>query len=157
MNDDSTFALLDPEFYVSLEQREPGPLYRDAVGALLADEAWTTIPRGVWTYVKPREWTGAQQGWKLHVSATPWNAVEVLKRVAGVLRDDPAYFKFASDPLVVHLLNGKNWPREGGGKFITIYPDGDEAFQRIGRALAEATAGLEGPYILSDQIGRAHV
>jgi len=151
MNDDSTFALLDPEFYVSLEQRPPGPEYLDAVGELLPEDGWTTIVRGLWTYVQPREWTGLEQGWKLHVSATPWNAREVLQRVAAVLRDDPAYFKFASDPFVVHLMMGKNWPREGGGKFITIYPESDEAFQRLGRALAEATAGLDGPYILSDR------
>jgi Lanthionine synthetase C-like protein/Protein kinase domain len=151
MNDDTIFALLDPEFYVSLELRQPGPEYRDAVGEILSGERWSTTVRGLWTYVEPSEWARLEQGWKLHVSATPWNAAEVLRRVATVLRGDPAYFKFASDPLVVRLLSGKNWPREGGGKFITIYPSGDEAFQRLGRALAEATADLDGPYILSDR------
>jgi len=149
-HDDSPLAVLDREFLTSLERKVPGPEYHAVVAPLLPPEEWTIHPQGVWTHVIPHGWSALQQGWKLHVSATPGNGAEVLARVATVVKEDPAAFKFASDLRILHLILTKNWSREGGGKFITLYPADDEQFGRLGRALAEATAGLEGPYILSD-------
>jgi len=151
MNDNSLFSVLDSEFWFPLELKPRSPEYRSVVDGVLPPGEWAAAPQGVWTYLQPRGWNGARQGWKLHVSATPSNAAAVLETVAAVLRDDPAAFKFASDPSILHAILSKNWPREGGGKFITIYPATDEHFQRLARALAEATAGLDGPYILSDR------
>jgi hypothetical protein len=151
MNDDATFAVLDPEFWVSLEQRAPGPEYRALLAERLAPDGWRLAAKGVWTHAHPPEWNGARQGWKLHVSATPANAPTVLERVAGVLRADPAAFKTASDPYILSVLLSRNWPRSGGGKFVTVYPADEAQFRRLGAALAEATAELDGPYILSDR------
>ncbi|HSU15583.1 class III lanthionine synthetase LanKC [Longimicrobium sp.] len=150
MADYSTFVLLDPEFFASLDQRTPGTEYHARVASLLPDD-WEIAAQGVWTSVRPPRWEHLRQGWKLHVSATPANSADVLERVAAVLARDPAAFKFASDAVMLNILLSKNWPREGGGKFITIYPSGDEQFGRLGRALAQATAELDGPYILSDR------
>ena len=151
MPDDSIFQVMDPEFFTSLEERTPGAEFRAVVEDALAPGEWTLAPRGVWTHAHPAGWEQRPQGWKLHLSATPQNALEVLRKAAGVLARDPAAFKFASDRPILGLLLAKNWPREGGGKFITIYPADDEHFHRLGRALAEATEGLDGPYILSDR------
>ena len=150
MSDFSTYALLDPDFYASFEQREPGAEYLPVVAGL-AERGWTIAPGGVWTHVHPQGCAISRQGWKLHLSATPVNAAVVLARVIDVLQADPAPFKFASDRTMVTVLTSKNWPREGGGKFITLYPAGDEQFHRLAHALSEATARLDGPYILSDR------
>jgi tRNA A-37 threonylcarbamoyl transferase component Bud32 len=150
MSDNATFELLDPEFFASFEQKMPGAEYRSVVAGL-ATGGWTVAPGGVWTHVMPPGWSGLRQGWKLHLSATPVNAATVLANVARVLEDDPAAFKFASDRAMLYLMTSKNWPREGGGKFVTVYPADEDQFRRLAATLAEATAGLEGPYILSDR------
>jgi hypothetical protein len=151
LHDDAPFAVLDSEFFTPFDRWSPGPEFRSAVAAVLPDQGWTVRPGGVWTHVHPAGWRGIAQGWKLHVSTLPRNAEEVLRRVAGVLRDDPAAFKFASDHRILDLTLTRNWPREGGGKFITIYPADEEHFRRLGRALADATAEFDGPYVLSDR------
>ncbi|HYR08243.1 MAG TPA: hypothetical protein VEQ60_10760, partial [Longimicrobium sp.] len=150
MSDNSTFALLDPEFFVPFGQKTPGPEYQALVAGLNA-AGWRVQRGGVWTHVVPPGWQPQTQGWKLHLSATPAHAPEVLQRTARVLEVDPAAFKFASDPVVHLVMNSKNWPREGSGKFITIYPVDDDQFRRLATALAAATEGLQGPYILSDR------
>jgi serine/threonine protein kinase len=150
-HDVSTYTLLDPEFFCSLEERSPGTEFFDMTSGVPGLGAWDMHRTGVWTYLQPKGWSGLRQGWKLHVSSTLANAAEVLRRVATVLAADPTPFKFASDRLVLSLMLGKNWPREGGGKFITIYPADDEHFRRVAAALSSATDGLDGPYILSDR------
>ncbi|HEU0301004.1 MAG TPA: lanthionine synthetase LanC family protein, partial [Longimicrobium sp.] len=94
---------------------------------------------------------GVRSGWKLHVSTLPQHAEQVLRRVVDVLKVDPAAFKLASDRRILDLLTTRNWPRSGGGKFITIYPADAEHFRRLGEALARATAEFDGPYILTDR------
>lgn len=150
-HDNSTFTLLDREFFVSMEERTPGPELSSIVAEVLGDAPWTVTRGGVWTHVQPEGWDGPAQGWKLHLSATPANAGEVLRRAAAVLRDHGAYFKFASDVRMLYVILSKNWPREGGGKFITVYPRDEGHFRRIGQDLAAATNALDGPYILSDR------
>lgn len=151
MNDDSMFALLDREFWVPLEQKGSTPEFRAVVGQILPEVGWSSVTQGVWTYYEPAGWSGVKQGWKLHVSATPANAETVLARVAAVVRDQPVAFKHAAGPAVLGLILSKNWPREGGGKFITLYPRDEAAFKQLGLLLARATEGLDGPYILSDR------
>lgn len=150
MSDNATFSLLDTQFFVPVDRKTPGPEYLSVVAGL-GSAGWRVAPGGLWTHVVPPGWASLNQGWKLHVSATPANGSAVLARIVNVLQADPAAFKFASDTAILYVMNSKNWPREGGGKFVTIYPLDDEHFRRLSRALAEATEGLEGPYILSDR------
>ncbi|HEU0014919.1 MAG TPA: class III lanthionine synthetase LanKC [Longimicrobium sp.] len=151
MSDNATYSLLDREFFIPLEEKALGPEYRSRVVERLGGDGWTVLPRGVWTHALPAGWSGPRQGWKLHVSATPAGAPEVLDRVLPVLAADPAAFKFASDKAILYVMLSKNWPREGGGKFLTVYPRDEAHFQRLAQALARATDGLDGPYILSDR------
>jgi hypothetical protein len=150
IHDDSLFTLLDSAFFTPLERKRRGTEYSAVVAEVLPPPEWSLHSEGMWTHVHPHGWTGIRQGWKLHLSATPANGATVVQRVASVLKQDPAAFKFAADRTFLDLLLAKNWPRESGGKFITIYPASEEQFKRLGHVLTAATTDLDGPYILSD-------
>ncbi|SCE51665.1 Protein kinase domain-containing protein [Streptomyces sp. Termitarium-T10T-6] len=112
---------------------------------------WAVEQGEFWCSVRPRGHRSGEQGWKLHLSATPLSAALVLAVAADVLIEERASFKFAGALDRVALLTGGRADRGGGGKFITVYPDDPELFRRLARRLHTATLGLRGPRILSDQ------
>lgn len=113
---------------------------------------WQIQRSGVWFHCGSPSNVVPEQGWKIHLSATLSDARETLNRVLAVLvhRRD-TNFKFAIDSYLLSLLNGKNWPRGGAGKFITVYPKDNHCFLELIEELHKATAGQRGPYILSDR------
>ncbi|MFD8600195.1 class IV lanthionine synthetase LanL [Kitasatospora sp. NPDC059646] len=115
------------------------------------DGDWTVAVEGFWCTVRPPGRELPEQGWKLHVAAASTVACEVLAAVAAVLAADPCAFKFAADRERLHEINSRNSERGSAGKFITVYPDGDEQFRRLAEELHRATAGMPGPAILSDR------
>jgi len=134
--------------------REGTRKFVDSVLELLqacAVNGWTTFEDEFWCFVEPPDYHERRQGWKLHVSATPLSAHEVLGRACKVLFDHKCAFKFARTLDRVEELVSANCERTGAGKFITTYPDNDEHFRRIAEDLHRATAGLSGPQILSDR------
>ncbi|NEE31942.1 hypothetical protein G3M53_41680, partial [Streptomyces sp. SID7982] len=112
---------------------------------------WSVEQGEFWCSVRPNGHRSGEQGWKLHLSATPLSAALVLAVAADVLVEERASFKFAGALDRVALLTGGRADRGGGGKFITVYPDEPELFRRLARRLHEATLGLRGPRILSDR------
>ncbi|MFI8199691.1 class IV lanthionine synthetase LanL [Streptomyces sp. NPDC085942] len=112
---------------------------------------WAVEQGEFWCSVRPRGHRSGEQGWKLHLSATPLSAALVLAVAADVLVEERASFKFAGALDRVALLTGGRADRGGGGKFITVYPDSPELFRRLARRLHAATLGLRGPRILSDR------
>ncbi|MFJ6939540.1 class IV lanthionine synthetase LanL [Streptomyces sp. NPDC101132] len=131
-----------------------GP-FADAVRARL-DRAgatgWRVETGGFWCRVNPPRHRHRVQGWKLHLSATPLSAPEVLDRAARVLIGHGCAFKFAATVDGVRELVSRHAPRGGGGKFLTAYPEGDEVRLRdLAAELHAATEGLPGPGILSDR------
>ncbi|MFD7641080.1 class IV lanthionine synthetase LanL [Kitasatospora sp. NPDC059795] len=112
---------------------------------------WTVAVEGFWCTVRPPGRELPEQGWKLHVAAASEVAVEVLASVAAVLAADPCTFKFAADRDRLHEINSRNSDRASAGKFLTVYPDGDEQFRRLAEELHRATSGMPGPTILSDR------
>ncbi|MEE3919502.1 hypothetical protein V2I01_17690 [Micromonospora sp. BRA006-A] len=105
----------------------------------------------LWCHARPAHATARLQGWKLHLSATPQSAPVVLARAIHILRADPAAFKFARTTRLLADLIDARQDRGSGGKFLTIYPVDDEQCRRLAHALDEATHGLPGPGVLSDQ------
>lgn len=112
---------------------------------------WGVEQGEFWCSVRPRGHRSGEQGWKLHLSATPVSAALVLAVAADVLVEERASFKFAGALDRVALLTGGRADRGGGGKFITVYPDDPDRFRLLARRLHEATLGLRGPRILSDR------
>ncbi|MFE0465023.1 class IV lanthionine synthetase LanL [Kitasatospora sp. NPDC058965] len=129
-------------------------LYRDLVEAVLrrrGARGWSVAPGEFWCGVRPTGAPQREQGWKLHVSATPLSAPMVLAGAAEVLVAQRAAFKFAGTPdRLAELVSGRA-DRGSGGKFITVYPQDDDAFRRLAEALHRATEHLPGPGILSDR------
>ncbi|WP_207945905.1 class IV lanthionine synthetase LanL [Actinomadura sp. 7K534] len=112
---------------------------------------WTVRRDAMWCHVLPQGTECPAQGWKLHVSATPASAEEVLARSLAVLLAAGSAFKFAAAHDQVAALNARNTSRGHSGKFITVYPVSDEEAVRLALELHRATAGLPGPRILSDR------
>ncbi|MFD0276068.1 class IV lanthionine synthetase LanL [Kitasatospora sp. NPDC127111] len=115
------------------------------------DGDWEVTVEGFWCTARPSAAELADEGWKIHVSAASAVGGAVLTAVADVLADDPCAFKFATGPEQLHELNSRNSDRGSAGKFVTVYPEGEEQFRRLAAALHRATDGLPGPVVLSDR------
>ena len=148
---DLLYRLLDRDYYESFDAYSPRrtDFYDQVLSALPLN--WEIRRKGIWFYCSSPHTALPMQGWKIHISATPANAAEILSRVTSILfqRMDTD-FKFALDISVVFLLNSKNWSRGRAGKFITIYPADNVRFVELLEELYLATRDMHGPYILSD-------
>jgi len=146
------YGLLDRNYHENFSRYAPRQAELYDVVASKLPPGWEISRQGIWFYCSSGANTMPSQGWKIHVSATPANAREVLDRVIAVLfRRGQASFKFALDLGTLFLLNSKNWSRGASGKFITIYPPDNSYFLDLIEELHIATDGLRGPYILSDR------
>ncbi len=145
------FTVADKVFYETLDRYAANEqVFLEPVKVLLPQD-WKIERNGMWFNAMPPARALALQGWKIHVSATPANAREILQRVVPVLVREKISFKFALDALVLSLMTSKGWSVGGVGKFVTIYFDNEEQFVRLAAELHRVTAGFKGPYILSDR------
>jgi len=121
-------------------------------------EGWRRTTRGLWTVLTPDGVRLPEQGWKIHLSATPRVADVTLDRTAAVLLRRRVPFKFLRSGQALRLMSDKNMARGGSGKFVTVYPADDAELEAILGELVPAVDGLPGPNILSDlRIGRGPV
>src|SRR5262245_1383027 len=112
---------------------------------------WTVRTDGFWCHIQPPGHQPPEQGWKLHVSATPLSAVLVTLRCAEVLVRAGCAFKVAEGlPQLLQLVS-VNADRRSSGKVITAYPDDDQQFAVLAEDLHRATVHLPGPAIVSDR------
>jgi serine/threonine protein kinase len=124
--------------------------YRNIVERFVPS-GWMLGESGIWLHALPSSSTLPVQGFKIHVSATSVTAQELLCRVVPVCVENLVGFKVMASPLMLERTTSKNYSRGAAGKFITIYPRDDAHFVALLKALDAATAGLAGPYILSDK------
>lgn len=115
------------------------------------DLGWRVRIGEFWCEVTPPRYAPRDQGWKLHVSATPASARQVLERSAAVLVAHGCAFKFAADPGITAELVAVRADRGRSGKFLTAYPADDERLRVLAEQLHRVTLGLAGPAILSDR------
>ncbi|WP_327092110.1 class III lanthionine synthetase LanKC [Nonomuraea sp. NBC_01738] len=145
----TTHQQLPPEFSAP-DMFPTNREYTEIVEAVLGDD-WTITPAGSWHSCSSPRTELIAHGWKIHVSSIPPHARQVLDLVARYCAEHDVAFKFARDPLIHGLMNGKHWPRAGAGKFITVYPDGTESFRSVLAGLRPLLTEFRGPYILSDR------
>ncbi|MWA02649.1 phosphotransferase [Actinomadura sp. LD22] len=148
---DFNFSVFSAAPAAAAEDTALTDLLAAAVGRAPAPRRWLTGRSGMWCTAVPSGAPHRQQGWKLHVTATPAAAPQVLERCLEVLLRAGSAFKFAATTDYVAALNARNAPRGHSGKFITIYPESDDEAVRLAAALHAATAGLPGPRVLSDR------
>lgn len=145
------YCLVHKDYYEDLSVYRPEE--RDFYEAVFSElpSGWSIDRQGIWFFCYPFLNVMPDQGWKIHISATPANAREILHRITSVLfKWSDTSFKFAVDMNVLFLINSKNWSRGGSGKFITIYPPDNRHFLEIIEELHNVTRDFCGPYILSD-------
>jgi len=130
------------EYYLSL-LREP-PYYKRVLDKLCIDTE-NVFP---WIYSKATK--NRIAGWKLHISATPQNFVELLKQVLPLLKDYNVPFKVISGPRKLAALNIGFFGAIQVGKCITIYPDSTNEAIMLAKKLLEITKSFSGPDILTD-------
>lgn len=147
-------AFVSPLFFETIERYQPNEEdFHAPVKALLRGE-WEFNRRTVWFGCTPPEGRARilpMQGWKIHVSCALSNALDILQAIVPILDAHDVTFKFALDSRILTMMNGKNWIRQGAGKFVTIYPVDEEQFKFLLQILHEATRQFEGLYILSDR------
>jgi hypothetical protein len=108
-------------------------------------------PNQIWIHVDFPARTIPQRGWKLHVSATPWSARDVLDACVPVLVDLQTPFKVpATIERLIELNEGAGGLGQAG-KFLTAYPFDADASVDLARRLDEATRGLRGPRVLNER------
>ncbi|MFE0465276.1 class III lanthionine synthetase LanKC [Kitasatospora sp. NPDC058965] len=115
-----------------------------------APPGWACNTREVWVGYQPEDLALPEQGWKIHVSAGLENAARILDTVRAYCFAHRVPFKFLRSITLVQTQNAKYASRGSSGKFMTLYPVGDEALERCLVDLDAALAGESGPYILSD-------
>ncbi|WP_412757015.1 lanthionine synthetase LanC family protein [Legionella bozemanae] len=104
--------------------------------------------RGPWASVGK---TDRIQGWKLHISTIPGEAIQLLNCVIPcLLRHKVPSFKIARDTMTLGYLNEGELGRTQIGKFMTIYPEDDKHAVQLAQELVQLTQGMLGPRIISD-------
>ncbi len=116
---------------------------------------WVVRAKGQWRQCTPQGHAHLDQGWKIHVSATPNNAPRVLEACVEVLLAHRVCFKHAARLEHVESLTSSKCERGSGGKFITAYPRDPQQARRLIAELDDATREFSGPEILSDKCYRA--
>jgi class IV lanthipeptide synthase len=108
-------------------------------------------PNQIWIHVDFPERTVPPRGWKLHVSATPWSAHDVLDACLPVLVDAHIPFKVpATIERLIELNEGAGGLSQAG-KFLTAYPSDADSSVDLARRLDDATRGLRGPRVLNER------
>lgn len=89
--------------------------------------------------------------WKIHISASYQNRIEVLLRTIKICSKNKVAFKILENDSTFIYFNSKEVSRVSSGKFITIYPISEIQFLSLLDELDNILRGFEGQYILTDR------
>ncbi|GHF34136.1 serine/threonine protein kinase [Streptomyces mashuensis] len=155
------YCLADRHFY-ELPDRADDTDGTGGTGALFptarrpVPDGWKARRSGDWLNLVPVDGTGSPragqpaQGWKIHVSATADTADKTASDVWDYCVPRGIPFKFVPAPHLLHLRDSKYAPRDGSGKFVTVYPAGEEQLHTVLTELHAILGGRPGPGILTD-------
>ncbi|MEV5906292.1 class III lanthionine synthetase LanKC [Streptomyces sp. NPDC052127] len=150
------YALADAHFYETPDRLAgDGPAPQFDTACRPVPEGWASARTGDWLTLTPLDADGSPaagpaQGWKIHASATRANAERIAAIVWDYCVPRRVPFKFVPGPHLLHLRNTKYAGRDTSGKFVTVYPSGEEQLHTVLRELGALLEGFEGPYILTD-------
>ncbi len=130
------------------------PVEDDPVQAVLARRVPWVVHHGTFSQQSFGTGPWPEQGWKLHVSATPDSAVPVLEAALDVLLARGARFKVVQTLGLLAAMNGGVFGNSQIGKFVTVYPSDDAHAVRLAVDLDAATRGHRGPRVPTDRVLR---
>ncbi|MGW0517155.1 class III lanthionine synthetase LanKC [Crossiella sp. NPDC003009] len=142
------YSLADRVFFEDPVRWEPETAFPLSDGEL--PEGWRRSGSGEWVMLRPPEGKLPAQGWKIHVSATPSDAAEIVETVAAHCVTNWIPFKFLRSVALLRAFNLKYAPRAASGKLVTIYPRDEVELAATLTALDAKIGGRPGPYILTD-------
>ena len=144
------FALADPVFYDHPSRRRT----RRSQPLLKAPQLdwgnWRCVNDGNWSFRMPEGTRLPDQGWKIHISAIPSNAAEVVATAATYCHQSGLAFKHLPDHASVAAQLAKDADRSAAGKVVTVYPVDEPSLYSTLVELTLALHHLPGPWILSD-------
>lgn len=115
-------------------------------------EKWRTVRDDpVWTYYDIPNVLLPIQGWKIHISVSIDEAVDMLSCVSKILIDLEIPFKHVKSEQALNNMYSKHGNRVSAGKFITIYPQGEEFLELLDILENSISNFKKGPYILTDK------
>ncbi|MER6828012.1 class III lanthionine synthetase LanKC [Streptosporangium sp. NPDC000563] len=148
------YTLADPLFFEEPTRWSGGVGFiRDhafTVSGTAVPEGWVRKERGVWVSLRPQGRTTAEQGWKVHLSATLENADRLCSAAWDYCVERGIPFKHLRDRNMLLVFNAKYSPRGSSGKLVTVYPRDEEELRAVLTDLSVELKGEQGPYILSD-------
>lgn len=116
------------------------------------NDKWKIVDNdSIWTYYHIPNVLLPMQGWKIHISATLDEAEQVLECVSNILISLDIPFKHIKSRQVLLDMYSKNGNRTNSGKFITIYPQGEEFLDLLETLEKKLLGFRKGPYILTDK------
>ena len=136
-----------------LDTGSPLALLRELIQRAANAADWSIAPGadGWWIKVSHRASHTPEQGWKLHLAASPASLDDVLRRAVPLLLAENADFKLIASIAQLQRLNDGDVGLSQVGKCLTIYPNDDQQAVRLAVALDRALRGLRGPVIPSDR------
>lgn len=103
-----------------------------------------------WIYVTPVGTGLLEQGWKLHISSTVRDSVDILRITIPFLVHQQCKFKIIRTHDLLRQLNHGIFGMSQIGKFITIYPQNDEMAVHIAEKIDQYIDDYIGPSVPSD-------
>ena len=116
------------------------------ISEILREAGLAPEPQDPWLHVGR---TTRQQGWKIHVTASPNNLARLAQRLISAHAQEAFDFKIVATPYLAALMNEGAMGGTQIGKCATVYPADDEAFARLVDRLAKG-GDLGGPEVPDD-------
>ena len=112
----------------------------------------TVVPENsMWRFNRGAAQGDAEQGWKLHVSATVLTANDVLRRIGPLLQTRGVRFKaIASLPELQKLNSGLSYRYSQVGKFLTVYPRSTKETVSLALGIHRLTRRMSAPSVPFD-------
>jgi len=110
----------------------------------------------LWRFSRESSPEDPEQGWKLHLSATILDAIELLKKVGPELSRRGVLFKAPASLREVDRLNsGIYYGYSQVGKVLTVYPRNTTEAVELAKLLNRLTYGIKAPSVPFDRRYRA--